>query len=282
MNPTHERVLGGWMEETRTPLGELLIEHRLRLSLSQRELASRTFALSRTVPDIFAISERTIISLEQPVPAGGRPRLPRVATVRSLARALELEPGTPAFDRFMRAGAGERVAPAADISTTGAGFVSAGREAHLGRLRDAIDRARAGRPGVAFVSADPGAGKTWLIEAACREASRLAPELAVLWTQCTGRLGSADPHQPFRQMLELMVDDPELASPRQRLTPENATELRRRAPIAAEAIATGGQDLIDRFIPADRLLHPSLDDDTRAIISNAVSQSPLGPTNIKD
>ncbi|HYH12839.1 MAG TPA: AAA family ATPase, partial [Thermomicrobiales bacterium] len=261
-----------------------MLRHRRRLGLSQRALAARTFDLSIADPELAAVSERTIQALEQGGVGQRPPRTPRLATVRTLARAFGLESGSLAHDAFCAVATGEDAPSHPDgvsqspIAHAGEelGFVVAGREPHLDRLLDAIDAAAAGDAGVVLVGADPGTGKTWLIEEACRRALAQHPELVVLWTECTDRFGTSLCHEPFRRMLSLMVGDLAVASDRERITDRNVDAIASRVPAAILALSEGAASLIDRLVPVgaiDNDLLSRLDDEeVRRRLDRAIQQ----------
>lgn len=259
-------------QERRSPFGELVRRYRTRLGMRQIDLVERTRELARQNLVPAPVSERTISAIEHPVVDPSRWRSPRLATVTTLAAALELEPGTEAYEAFVAA-ARERPDDrtpedeTAPFLSQAHRFIAAGREPHLARLRAAVDSMCAGSAGALFVSADPGTGKTSLIEEVCRQAVARCPELVVLWTECTGRAGTAPPHEPFRSMLRLMVGDLAMRSERERVSDANVARLEGRAPAAVDAIVAHGGPLIDRLLPAavlrSELLEASLDVQTR-------------------
>jgi len=253
-------------EGQRSPFGDLVVKYRNILNLTQLELASLASTPSPG-HDRATVSERTISAIEQSVTPRRNWVRSRPSTVRALATAFGLEPGTADYDAFLRAAKAtnqQAQSPASQRQPTPTGvfagkpkpaplFVPDGREFHLERLRQAVDRAVSGQPGAIFVAADPGGGKTSLIEEACRQAVARHNDLTVLWGDCTGRSGAADPHQPFRQILGVLVGDTTAAGPQQLITAENEQRIRSRIAVAIESVVDEGHGLIDRFIPAETL-----------------------------
>lgn len=194
---------------------------------------------------------------------------PRSATVKLLAEVFGLQPGTAAYDAFFDASDQLGTAPAVPDPpirhTPGSKaaikaqpgtqiFVREGREPHLNRLQAALARAIAGDPQIAFVAAEPGTGKTWLIEEFCRQAVEDHDDLVVVWGECVGRAGAADPHHAIRQAFDIVTGGVFEASPRQVVSEENRTRLIDRIPVAVESIVERGPGLIDRFISSRSLI----------------------------
>jgi tetratricopeptide (TPR) repeat protein/transcriptional regulator with XRE-family HTH domain len=159
--------------------GQLVLEHRRRLGLTQEELAEKS-----------GLSARTIRGLE-----AGQGRMPRAASVRLLATALGLHGAE--LDAFVRAASGPEEVPTAasldrpDDVAADAAAVSApaggravrclprpathftGRDPEVTRLLSAVDRCRADRSTVVAVDGMAGVGKTALaLELAHRLADR--------------------------------------------------------------------------------------------------------------
>ncbi len=161
-------------------------------------------------------------------------------------------------------------------------FVEAGRQHHLARIDAAIEALSLGEPGVLFLAAEPGTGKTALIAHACREAIQGHPALAVLWGDCATHTGAADPHHPFRQALGVMAGDAESASRRHLGTTSNADRLAQRISAALLAILTDAQGLVDRFIPRTMLQqqrdNPHLDGVTISALNEFLESPDSGPS----
>ena len=265
-----------FVKHVRSPFGELVYQHRRRLSLTQLDVAN----LSRDVSDsdfqASTISDRRVAAFERKVSDPAQWTAPHPSTLRTLARVFDLEPGSDDHRAFTDAAryvrdVSRRAPPEQPASlqwnvseqegSVLRQFVAAGREPHLQRLRQAVSAAAAGTPGVVFVSADPGTGKTWLLEELCREALGIHSHLVTVWGACTARLSGSDPHRPLRQVLEVMVGDLDSANPQLLINDENARRLADRAPHAARAIAADGAALMPRFLRAEALRNEHLRQD---------------------
>lgn len=267
----------------RSPLGELVHAYRKRLHLTQAGLAERASHSSNPAYDHATVSVRTVWEIERKLPAGAARQGPRASTVKALAEALGLTPGTPAHDEFLdaaRESAPDDDAPSfpdRDLPL----FVPEGREVHLARLDAAIDLATREHAGVLFVEAAPGTGKTTLVAHACRQALDRHDRLAVLWGDCLGRSGSADPYQPFRHALGTLVGDTASAGPRHLLSRKNAARIAFRAPTGIRAVVDDAPGLIDRFIRAESLRAEAqagrLEAETARRLERALTTASQGP-----
>jgi len=243
----------------RSPLGDLVYTYRKKLHLTQSALATRASHPDNPEYDHGTVSVRTVWEIEQELSTGAsRQRARRPSTIRALAEALGLTPGTPAHDEFLDAARDARGSslddtapsfPEPDIPL----FVPDGREAHLQRLDTAIDQAVREHAGVLFVGAEPGGGKTSLIAHVCRQALDRHERLVVLWGDCTGRSGATDPWQPFRQAMGTLVGDTAAAGAHQLLSRKNAGRIAFRAPLGIRSVVDDAPGLIDRVVSAESL-----------------------------
>jgi tetratricopeptide (TPR) repeat protein/transcriptional regulator with XRE-family HTH domain len=177
--------------------GGLLRRHRLAAGLSQEELAERSGLTARAIADM----ER------------GRTARPRRHSVRALADALELAeaertllerasrpapPGQPAAPPQGRRPAGERAWEGVPRQLPAAAGCFTGRVGELAALTRMLDRAGAGGPGMAVISAiggTAGVGKTALaLHWAHRVASRFGD--GQLYVNLRGFDPSATPATP--------------------------------------------------------------------------------------
>ncbi|MDQ3654576.1 MAG: AAA family ATPase, partial [Chloroflexota bacterium] len=226
---------------------------------TQTGLAARATYPDAPGFDQGTVGVRTVSAIERKLPPGApKPRPHRPSTIKALAEALDLTPGTPAWDEFFDAARDARDSspddaappfPDAEIPL----FVPDGREAHLERLDAAIDMATREHPGVLFIGAEPGAGKSSLLAHLCRQAVDRHERLVVLWGDCTGRSGATDPWQPFQQAMGTLVGDTAAAGPQQLLSRKNAGRIAFRAPLGIRALVDDAPGLIDRVIPAESL-----------------------------
>ncbi|MBA2468589.1 MAG: AAA family ATPase, partial [Chloroflexia bacterium] len=235
----------------RSPLGKLVYAYRKHLHLTQAGLADLASHPANPALDQATVSVRTVSDIEQKLPPDApKPRPRRPATIRALAEAFDLTPDTPAYDEFLAAAressADDAAPPFPDPEVPL--FVPDGREAHLERLAAAIDMAAGERAGVLFVEAAPGTGKTTLVAHVCRQALDRHDRLVVLWGDCVGRTGAADPWQPFRQALGTLVGDTAAAGHQQLLSGKNAGRIAFRAPMGIRTVVDDAPGLIDRFI----------------------------------
>ena len=260
----------------RSPFGELLRFHRRRLGLTQAQLAAQVqwrVARDARRGDISCrdtFSPRTISNHERMWDDPRAFKRPQISTVRLLAEVFGLTPGSPEFTAFFQAAEFEadqstRSEPSVDSATTGGPtshqtggteriFVPEGREPHLQHLREAVAHAVSGVPQVALVRADPGMGKSWLIDEICREAVERYHDLVVFWGECVGRFELADPYHPIRQALDIATGGIRLASPQQLVSVQNRDRLMARVPLAIGALLDQGPGLIDRFVSAQTLI----------------------------
>ncbi|MBA3275812.1 MAG: AAA family ATPase, partial [Chloroflexia bacterium] len=240
----------------RSPLGELVYAWRKKLHLTQADLVELASHPDSPDFDRGTVSLRTVSEIERKLPPGApKPHPHRPSTLKALAAALDLKPDTPAYDEFLAAAhessADDAAPPFPDAEIPL--FVPDGREAHLERLAAAIDLAIRERAGVLFVEAAPGTGKTSLVAHVCRQALDRHERLVVLWGDCIGRAGAADPWQPFRQAMATLVGDTAAAGYQHLLSSKNAGRIARRAPLGLRAVVDDAPGLIDRFIPAESL-----------------------------
>jgi tetratricopeptide (TPR) repeat protein/transcriptional regulator with XRE-family HTH domain len=235
----------------RSPFGALVFAYRNKLNLTQRELAKRASNPDHPGHDSATVSERTISAIEHFVSPGTILSRPRPSTVRALAMVFGLQPGSREYDAFLLAA---RTTIQGSTAETGPPlFVPDGREPQLERLREVIAGAIAGDPGVVFVGAAPGTGKTSLIAHVSREAVERHPDLVVLWGECTGRSSAADAYQPVRQILGILAGDTVAAGPRQLVSPANAQRIMTRTGFGIDALVNQGEGLIHRFVGPEPL-----------------------------
>jgi predicted ATPase len=239
---------------------------------------------------------------------------PHPSTVNALAQALALRPGSTAHREFLEAAAMTRSKPlpeppaealpeppvvtlpgtfdashldgiAQDASAT---FVAAGRQEHLDHIAQKVRDSAGGTPGMVFVSAEAGTGKTWLVSEAARRAVQTHPDLVVLWGNSTGRLGAADPFQPFRQILRTMVGDMAVASPQHLVSGQNGQRILDRLPVALDALCKEGLGLMHRLLAPAALENPQLQlltdpvhvDQTSSLMTSSPSGISEGPDTI--
>ncbi|MGZ2359614.1 helix-turn-helix domain-containing protein [Streptomyces sp. 372A] len=241
---------------TTAPLGSLIRGHRLRIGLTQRELA-----------DLSTISVRAIRDLEK-----GKAQRPRTDTVRLIADALRLGPRARAAleasaRRGSRADGGtrrlsmERAAPPVPL------YPLVGRDAETGVL---VEELRSGTERLVTVVGLSGVGKTRLaLEAAARLHDAGLP---VLWHDGDG--AAADCLRADEDPLPRLADDcarflrgggvpedvlPELADAPAALDDDGSPSVRGAAVLVLDGVDTAGLDFgrlrrLLRTFPGLRLL----------------------------
>ena len=132
------------------------------------------------------------------------------------------------------------------------------RDKELAQLNGYLDRAIAGHGRVAFVTGEAGSGKTALIQEFSRRAQLDNADLVVASGNCNAYTGIGDPYLPFREILELLTGDVEAKWAAGAITSEHAQRLWQMLPVAAEALAVVGPDLIDTFVAQAALLERAM------------------------
>lgn len=119
-----------------------------------------------------------------------------------------------------------------------------GREDELRRLAAYLDAALAGRGQVCFVCGEPGAGKTALLQHFAQTSQAHRSELLVAIGDCNAQTGSGEPFLPFREVLALLVGEPDAALDRGRISPEGASRLKRLAGASGVLLIDLAPDLL--------------------------------------
>jgi tetratricopeptide (TPR) repeat protein len=127
------------------------------------------------------------------------------------------------------------------------------RESELAQLDRLLSQALAGRGQVAFITGDPGQGKTALAREFARQAREKHPELVTASGNCNAYTGIGDPYLPFREILELLCGDIESPWETRAISRENAIRLWHCLPLAVQALVESGRNLVDVFIIGDTL-----------------------------
>ena len=156
------------------------------------------------------------------------------------------------------------------------------RERELARLDGFLELAEAGQGQVAFVIGEAGSGKTALInEFAARvlemrgdgpEQPEQAPIVAS--GHCSAYAGVGDPYLPFRQILQRLTGDVETRWAAGAMTREHARRLWQTAPLAAQALAEVGPNVIDTFVPGTALVERATLASTTALGDGAGADAP--------
>lgn len=247
----------------RTPFGELVFTLRNNLNLTQRELASLASNPPNPTLDYATVSERTVSGIERIFSPGDKTTQPRMSTVKALAIAFNLEPGSAGYRQFLAAAkapimesptaSGFHSSASTAAVETRPLFVPNGRERQIERLQAAVLQAAGGQPAVVFVSAAAGTGKTALISEIARQALDGHDDAVVLWGECTGRSTASDTYQPIRQVTGVLVGDVSAAGPLQLVSRVNQRRIMARSAHAIDALTKHGPGLIGRLVTNDAL-----------------------------
>jgi len=128
------------------------------------------------------------------------------------------------------------------------------REQELAHLDSLLDRALAGRGGVALIAGEAGGGKTALLDELSRRATQAHGDLIALRGSCNAHGGGGDPYLPFREMLQTLAGDVEGKPAGGTFSPEQARRCGEALPALGAALAEYGPDLIGAFVPGEALL----------------------------
>jgi len=128
------------------------------------------------------------------------------------------------------------------------------REDELGQLGSYLEAALAGETGVAFVSGDPGSGKTALLETFAAIAMAKHPDLLVAGVRCSPG-GSLDPFAPLRKLAEMLFGDLGSDIAWRLAQREAADRLQAATGRTLAALMEHGQGLIESLVPAASIAH---------------------------
>lgn len=132
------------------------------------------------------------------------------------------------------------------------------RASEMASLRASLVTAVGSQAQVRLIVGDPGSGKTALLQNFAHGAQQLYPDLVVAGGACNAYTGSGDPYLPFRQLLEALTGDLEVAAqfrvPFAPATEEELLRIWRLLPTAVQDLTTVGPDLINTFVAGHPLL----------------------------
>ena len=128
------------------------------------------------------------------------------------------------------------------------------RDQELARLNEFLDQTRKGQTQIAFVTGEPGSGKTALIHAFARQAMATHPNLLVVDGKCSAYTGSGDPYLPFREVTQMLTGNVETHWEAGDVSADHARRLWSALPEAAEVLVNNGRLLLNRFISITDLL----------------------------
>jgi tetratricopeptide (TPR) repeat protein len=139
------------------------------------------------------------------------------------------------------------------------GFV--GRTQELALLNSRLDNALAGRGGVVFLSADPGAGKTTLTAHFLDTLAQTHPDVEVIRAGCSEQYGAGEPYQPFVEAFRFLTAERERERRKGRSFRELARDL---APYWVAAIPVAGEVIAATWHTASELRQQFTGDATRS------------------
>jgi tetratricopeptide (TPR) repeat protein len=128
------------------------------------------------------------------------------------------------------------------------------RESELALLDRFLSHALEGHGQVAFITGDPGQGKTALAREFALRAQKSQPDLLVAGGNCNAYTGIGDPYLPFREIISLLTRDVESRWEAWAIGREQARRLWLASPLTVQALVDTGRDLVEIFISGDALL----------------------------
>ena len=117
-----------------------------------------------------------------------------------------------------------------------------GREAQLEVLDTTLSRALAGEVSVAFITGEPGAGKTALAAEFAKCAQAAHSDLVYAVGRCDAHGGQGDPYLPFREVLDVLTGDVEPRLEEGTISSENARRVTAVLRKTAKAVFEFGPD----------------------------------------
>lgn len=125
--------------------------------------------------------------------------------------------------------------------------VFVGRQKQLDELNAFLGRALAGQGQVAFVTGEPGAGKTTLVREFARRAQQKHPNLLYALGECNAQTGVADAFLPFKEILGILLGNVEQRVKEGSITAQDADRLKKTVARTAEILVEVGPMLIMLF-----------------------------------
>jgi predicted ATPase len=86
--------------------------------------------------------------------------------------------------------------------------VFVGRQKELQLLKSHLSHAQGGKGRVVFITGEPGAGKSTLINRFMLDAALEDPQTRIIGATCSEQYGAAEPYQPFVEAFRSLVSDP--------------------------------------------------------------------------
>ncbi|MGE5224843.1 MAG: ATP-binding protein, partial [Omnitrophica WOR_2 bacterium] len=107
---------------------------------------------------------------------------------------------------------------------------------------------------VAFITGEPGSGKTMLFQEFTRRVLATHPEVTVVNGNCNAYTGIGDPYLPFLEMLSMLAGELEMRWTGGAITTEQARRLWQLLPDVVDALVDDGPELINCFMSGAALL----------------------------
>ena len=128
------------------------------------------------------------------------------------------------------------------------------RDQELTQLNQFLNQACTNHNHVAFITGEPGSGKTTLMHAFARQAMAVHPDLLVVSGKCSAYTGSGDPYLPFLEITQMLTGNVEAQWETGDISTDHARRLWTVLPQVAEALLGNGRLLLNRFITSADLL----------------------------
>jgi ABC-type oligopeptide transport system substrate-binding subunit/class 3 adenylate cyclase/tetratricopeptide (TPR) repeat protein len=170
-------------------------------------------------------------------------KFPPLASLEALPPEITLEPFATRLPAFLEEDVAEVALP-----------VFVGRERELDRLEEFLSEALAGNGTIAFITGDPGRGKTAIMQHFTRQIISAHPDLLVSYGVCRAYTGVGDPYLPFREVMEMLTGDLEPQWDKGTILREHAVRLWEAIPKVIQALLEHGPKLIDVFVNGRNLL----------------------------
>lgn len=122
------------------------------------------------------------------------------------------------------------------------------REAELAKLEGYLKNVLTGHGQVAFITGEPGSGKTMLFQEFTRRVLTAHPEVMVVNGNCNAYTGIGDPYLPFLEMLAMLTGEVEIRWAGGAISTEHARRLWQLLPEVLDTLVEDGLELIDRFV----------------------------------
>jgi DNA-binding SARP family transcriptional activator/tetratricopeptide (TPR) repeat protein len=123
------------------------------------------------------------------------------------------------------------------------------RHKEMAQLQTWLEKALGGMGSAAFITGEPGSGKTHLLTAFVSQAIIQNPDLMVLWGQCNAFTGQGDPFFPFMNMTRVLGGDVEPLLHGGIISLAHLQRVWRFLPESLTSLVHHGPDLIKRFLP---------------------------------